>query len=316
MARPRWISRRFNNLIQATLLLSGMGAMMVLLGWMLAGPVGVWYGLLLGVAMVLMPRASPQLILSMYQARKLSPAEAPGLYSVMAQLVRRTGTSVVPTMYHVPSSLLNAFTLGTRRRPLVAVTDGLLRGLTPSEVVAVLAHEVSHIHHNDMWIMSLADGVTRIIGTMAIVGQVLLLVNLPLVLLQGHGIPWIPILVLLAAPTVSALLQLSLSRNRELDADLEAARITGEPLALASALEKLEVARQRLWERLFLPGRRLPEPSLLRSHPKTEQRVARLRELAAEDRMEIRTPAQWMGSAADQGPVTARPRRRWHGMWY
>lgn len=316
MVRPQWISRRFNNLVQATLLLSGMGGVMVLLGWMLAGPVGVWYGLLLGVAMLFMPRASPQLILSMYQARKLSPEEAPGLYSVMEQLVQRTGLPTVPRMYYIPSSLQNAFTLGTRRRPLVAVTDGLLRGLPPNEVVAVLAHEMSHIRHNDMWIMSLADGVTRIIGTMAFVGQVLLLVNLPLVLIQGHGIPWVPILVLLAAPTVSALLQLSLSRNRELDADLEAARITGDPLALASALEKLEVAQQRIWERLFLPGRRMPDPSLLRSHPRTEQRVARLRELAAETRMGIKTPARWMGAEMDWGPVTERPRRRWHGMWY
>jgi heat shock protein HtpX len=60
----------------------------------------------------------------------------------------------------------------------------------------------------------------------------------------------------------------------------------------------------------------MPDPSLLRSHPKTEQRVARLREMAAETRMGITTPAQWMGSEADRGPVTDRPRRRWHGMWY
>ena len=93
--------------------------------------------------------------------------------------------------------------------------------------------------------------------------------------------PWLAVLVLLAAPTVGGLLQMALSRTREFDADLEAAILTGDPDGLASALTKLEQAQSRLWEGLVLPGGRIPDPSILRTHPVTADRVARLMALKA-----------------------------------
>ena len=88
-------------------------------------------------------------------------------------------------------------------------------------------------------------------------------------------------LVLIAAPTVGGLLQMALSRTREFDADLGAAMLTGDPDGLASALRKLERAHGKLWEGLMLPGGRIPDPSVLRTHPHTEERVARLMALKA-----------------------------------
>ncbi|MDA4630974.1 M48 family metalloprotease, partial [Escherichia coli] len=92
-------------------------------------------------------------------------------------------------------------------------------------------------------------------------------------------VPWLGVLVLLVAPTIGGLLQMALSRTREFDADLGASLLTGDPDGLAQALTKLEKAQGRLWENLILPGGRIPDPSILRTHPLTETRVARLKAL-------------------------------------
>lgn len=93
--------------------------------------------------------------------------------------------------------------------------------------------------------------------------------------------PWVAVIVLMAAPTIGGLLQMALSRTREYDADLGAAMLTGDPDGLASALLKLEHAQKRLWEGLMLPGGRIPDPSVLRTHPPTDERVRRLMALKA-----------------------------------
>ncbi len=120
---------------------------------------------------------------------------------------------------------------------------------------------------------------------------------------RGGSVPWLAVAVLLAAPTVGGLLQMALSRTREFDADLGAAMLTGDPDGLASALVKLERMQGRRWESMVLPGGRTPDPSVLRTHPLTADRIARLNQLKA-------TAA----SAADDllvGPEVARqlPRR-------
>jgi heat shock protein HtpX len=89
------------------------------------------------------------------------------------------------------------------------------------------------------------------------------------------------VLILILSPTIGGLLQMALSRTREFDADLGAAMLTGDPDGLASALIKLETAQRRHWEAMMLPGGRIPDPSLLRTHPPTDQRVARLMSLKA-----------------------------------
>ena len=115
-------------------------------------------------------------------------------------------------------------------------------------------------------------------------------------------------------------MQLALSRARELDADLDAAGLTGDPAGLAAALAKLERHQRGLWERILLPGRRLPEPSLLRSHPPTAERIARLAALAGE----APAAAPSAVTRATPGapimlpwqPVRRRARARPLGFWY
>jgi heat shock protein HtpX len=115
-----------------------------------------------------------------------------------------------------------------------------------------------------------------------------------------------------------SLLQLALSRTREFDADLDGAVLTGDPVGLASALSRVERYQGRLWEDLAAPGgRRIPAPSVLRSHPETEERVARLRSLAPEQMLpplDIREEP--MVSLVGFGPVAIRPRFRLPGLWF
>jgi heat shock protein HtpX len=143
----------------------------------------------------------------------------------------------------------------------------------------------------------------------------LVLVNLPLVLMGGHALPWPPLILLLVAPSISTLFQLALSRTREFDADLDGAELTGDPAGLASALQKLERYQGGLLESVMLPGRKIPDPSLLRTHPKTEERVRRLLSLSKELSGSVRAPlapSQFEGGHGRSWGAAASRRPRWH----
>ncbi|WP_240992081.1 zinc metalloprotease HtpX [endosymbiont of Riftia pachyptila] len=253
-----------------------MVSFLSLLGWVLWGVDGIFWLLLLGFVLLLFnPVASPWLIMRMYRATRLTSVKAPTLDSTLRELAHRAGLHRVPELFYVPSPMVNAFTVGSRNEAVIAVTDGLLRSLDTRETVGVLAHEVSHIRNNDMWVMGMADLFSRLTSLLSLLGQFLLLLNLPLIVMSNVSINWFAILLLIFAPNLSALAQLGLSRTREYEADLSAARLTGDPEGLANALVKIEQRSGSLLERLFLPGRRIPEPSLLRTHPPTKERVRR-----------------------------------------
>ncbi len=322
MDRSRLSAHRLGNAIQSLLLVGTLSLLLGALAWILGGPSFV----LMAVAAVAIlyaanPVASPQLVMSLYRARALGPREAPELYALVSELARRAGLTRIPRLYYLPSQVMNAFATGSPEDSSVAVSDGLLRALTSRELAGVLAHEVSHIANSDLQVMAFADMVSRIAGLLSLAGQVLLVLSLPLVALGGVGAPWLAIMVLLLAPTLSALVQLALSRNREYDADLGAAELTGDPAGLASALDKLERAGGRLWERIWLPDRRVPEPSLLRTHPETRERIARLLELVPREGAWQRLPRmpednpRWPPRAAGWDLPT-RPRRHLLGLWY
>jgi heat shock protein HtpX len=262
-----------------------MALLLLVSGWTLAGWEGTVWAVIAGVVLLVMnPRVSPKLVLRMYGARQLSPEEVLGLFAVLEELTRRARLPRMPALYYMRSPMMNAFTVGNRAESAIALTEGLLRGLNMRELSGVLAHEVSHVANNDMWVMGMADLVSRITSTFSLFGQMLVLINLPLLMMGEAVLPWLPLLILVASPTLSALLQLALSRAREYDADLDGAELSGDPVGLASALQKLERYQGGLLERIFLPGRRIPDPSLLRTHPRTEERVRRLMSLAQEPR--------------------------------
>ena len=274
---------KLRNLGHTLLLIGSMALLLALISELLFGE-GVWPWVFAGVilAMSTLPDISPHWLLRLYQARRIHPNEAPDLIRLMEEIGRRTGVSPTPTLYWIPSSTSNAFSVGSRDDSAIALTDGLLKLLNPRELAGVLAHETSHIINHDMRLMNLADLISRLTHMLSMIGILLAFISLPLALLGMAPLPLSGLLLLIVAPTLSALLQLGLSRVREFQADLSAVRITGDPEGLASALGKIEHRHASLWQRILLPGYRDPEPSLLRTHPDTAERVRRLLELRDE----------------------------------
>lgn len=308
-ARPA----RWRNRLQSLLLLAAMGLVCAALGWVLAGREGMLLLLVGGLLSLLIGvQLSPRTVLAMYGARPLTPAQAPALYCLLERLSLDAGLTASPVLYHLPTGLMSAFSVGSGPRAVIAFSDGLMRALTLRELAGVMAHELSHLGHHDTWVMALADLVSRMTHFLSLVGQLLLLINLPLLLFSDVSIPWLLLLLMILAPGVSALLQLALSRQREYDADEGAVALTGDPRGLASALRRLEELQANWLDHLLLPGRRVPEPSLLRTHPPTEERVRRLLAMAAE-----KEERDWGDWRFEQGePVTRRPRRNLFGLWY
>lgn len=274
---------RLLNLAQSALLIGGMAILAWVIVSAIAGPemtLAIVGGSVLGL--LFLPALPKRVLLNAYGARPLGRHDFPEGVEMVERLARRAGLPAVPALYYVPSQMPNAFALGTPEDSAICVTDGLLRIMNRRELAGVLAHEVAHIVNRDLWIMGLADAMSRAVSVASWMGQMILLLNLPLIMVGAAHVPWIVPLVLIFSPTLMALLQLALSRTREYDADRGAVELTGDPEGLASALSKLERRLGRFWEEMFLPGRRIPEPSLLRTHPPTEERIRRLREMAVE----------------------------------
>ena len=314
------LSQRMTNILQSAGLLSALIILLCLLGWSFAGPYGILWAMALGaVPLYVTLRMHPRLILKMYGARALTDSDSPEFFAMVEELAQRAGLPTRPGIYYIPSKVALVFSVGRGELAAIAMSEGMLRLLTLREIVGVLAHETSHIGNGDTWIMSFADVVSRLTNTIALLGQILILINLPLIMFSDYTLPWFPLVLMLVAPLVSALMQLALSRTREFEADRSAIHITGDPAGLASALAKLEEYQHRLAKRRLLPGRYGAEPSLLRTHPATAERVRRLREI--EEELRERPDTQAHGNARLPFPPhlpesPASPRRRWSGLWY
>ena len=308
---------RLRNVLHTWLLILGSGGLAALIAWILFGTVGiVWAAILTGVGLWSASQISPRMVLGLYRARPLSPYDLPELHRIVRQLSLRAELPAMPRLYYVPSRMMNAFAVGKPEDSAIAVTDGLLRGLSLRQLAGVLAHEISHVRNGDLKVMALGDVLTRLTGLMSTFGLIALAFSLPAMMAAGLQVPWLAILLLIFAPTIGGLMQLALSRAREYDADLDAAGLTGDPQGLASALVTLERRQGRLWEGLLLPGSRLPDPSLLRTHPRTEDRVDRLMSLTPASSPVIDLPARWDEFAAP--PPLRAPRIHWQrlGTWY
>lgn len=317
MNRTQIRRHQLRNAIQSLLLVVALGGLCAWLAWYIGGvPLALFTAAFILLTYQLNPVASPQLAMRLFRGQPLMPEQAPELYQILQELARRAGLSKLPLLYYIPSNVMNAFTTGSTKDAAISLSDGLLRRMELRELAAILGHELMHIVNQDTRMMAFADLTSRITGFFSLTGQILLLINLPLYLFSDASLPWGPIMLLLAAPSISALAQLALSRAREYDADLGSAELTGDPLALASALSKMEPPRHRLLEQILLPGPRIPDPSLLRTHPPTEERVRRLMELA--ERQPERRPV--IISQEDLRHLIAQHpfRARWHrnGMWY
>ncbi|MEW6455951.1 MAG: zinc metalloprotease HtpX [Acidobacteriota bacterium] len=232
---------------------------------------------------------SDKIILSMYKAKEVNSSRFPILHGIVEELSRRAGIPK-PKVYLIPSQSPNAFATGrSPRKGAVAVTEGLLKIMEEEELRGVLSHEVSHIKNRDTFVSAVA-------ATLA--GAIMFLARqLQWLFLfygvgdrdrrEGGGLGLIFTLIL--APIAALLIQMAISRSREYKADESGARISGTPLALASALEKLTLYSKRIpmkvepsTSHMFIvsPLRGESIFSLFSTHPPVEKRIMKLRELA------------------------------------
>jgi heat shock protein HtpX len=306
-----WHRHRVANWLQTVVLILALLGICAFTGSLILGESGLWLALFAGVlALAIEPAAATALTLRLYGARPLGIDEAPAIHRMLRELARRAELPAVPAPHYVASRVVNAFAVGSSRHAAIALTDGLLRSLSPRELAGVLAHEVAHIAHHDLRVMGLADYISRLTHLLAMTGQLMLLVMLPFVLAGSVGINLWGLVALAFSPQLALLAQLGLSRTREFDADLAAARLTGDPAGLASALAKIEQV-SRGWRAWLLPGWGNPEPSWLRTHPATHERIARLAELAAH----APPLPQWPTDAFMFETPLRAPRWRTGGLW-
>jgi len=229
---------------------------------------------------------SDKIVLRMYRARQVTEAEAPELVSLVRSLSQRARLPM-PKVWIVPSPAPNAFATGRNpEHAAVAVTEGLLQSMNRDQLEGVLAHELGHITNRDTLISAVA-------ATLA--GVIMMLANMARWAAffgggrddedRGGGVVGLLVMAILA-PIAALLIQMAISRTREFVADATAAHLTKKPLALASALERLQMAAERIpldanpaTSHLFIVNP-LSGRSLLRlfsTHPSVEERVKRLR---------------------------------------
>lgn len=308
------------NLMHSVLLLSGIGSVVALSAVLMLGWTGLVSGLLMVAAVfALAPRIPPETVMQLYKAEHVNPHNQQQLAGIMQELAARAELPAVPQLYVIPSLMLNAFATGTRNHAAIAITEGMLRKLTLREVTGVLAHEMSHIRNNDLWVMSLADVMTRVTQLLSYMALFLAMLNVFGLLTGEHYVSWIAVALLYLAPALSSMLQLGLSRAREYDADLDGVLLTGDPMGLASALSRVERYTGAFWEDFMypVPGRRVPHPSVLRSHPDTNDRVKRLMSVDIRSKYPpIAVVEEPMISMIGVGPMGMRPGYRWPGIWF
>jgi heat shock protein HtpX len=234
------------------------------------------------------PMPGDRLFRHAFGAVRLAPAQAPELFALLAALVRRAGPPRPPVLHLIPSPMLQAMAAGGREAPSIAVTSGLLRALSRRELAAVLAHEIAHIRHGDLLILRLATAAATLTRGMAYAGALVLLALLPVLRASGTLPSPAALVLLLAAPLLSDVLTLWLSRRRELLADVGAVELTGDVAALVGALARVWRLQGDDWERLASRGARWLR--WFRTHPAVEERIAALRGMATPVRAALSEP--------------------------
>jgi len=246
----------------------------------------VFAGLMNAVAYFL----SDRMVLWSYRAKIVTESEAPEIYRIVRQVSQQAGIPM-PKVAIVPTQTPNAFATGRNpNHAVVAVTQGILNLLSEDELRGVLAHEVSHVKNRDILVMSVAATIAGAISFLARMFWWNTLLGGSRSRENGGAAVILAVVGMVLAPIAALLVQLAISRSREYKADYSGAMTIGQPLALASALQKLEVANRRrpltfgspTSQGLFIvnPFSASTFVSLFRTHPPIQQRIARLQALA------------------------------------
>ncbi|MCQ0990469.1 zinc metalloprotease HtpX [Jiella marina] len=292
------------NMIKTAMLIAFLTALFMGVGLLLGGRVGMLIAFFVAAGMNLFAYwNADKMVLRMHHAREVDRHTAPELVRLVEGLARNAGLPM-PRVYVIDNPQPNAFATGRNpQNAAVAATTGLLQRLSMEEVAGVMAHELAHVEHRDTLIMTI---------TATLAGAISMLANFGY-FFGGNRNPLGFVGVLLAmlvAPLAAMLVQTAISRTREYSADRRGAEICGEPLWLASALGKIANSARGITNRdaernpatahMFiinpLNGQRMD--SLFSTHPATENRIAALRELAAE--MDGQSPAIGTAGRSDQ----------------
>ena len=271
--------------LRTTMLLAGLTGLLVVIGQLIGGP-GVALGFL-GFALLMNMGVywfSDKFALRMSRAKPLSEEEAPRLHQMVRELAHSAGVPM-PRLYIIPASQPNAFATGrSPRHAAVAVTEGITKLLSETELRGVLAHELAHIRNRDTLIQSVAASIG---GAITWIAYSLLFFG------RGSDSPLgfvAAFAMVLLAPLAAGIVQMAISRQREYAADATGARISLSPSALADALERLEQGARAMpmkvnasAEPLYIvkPLRGKGIASLFSTHPPIEERVRRLRAMGA-----------------------------------
>lgn len=304
------------NMFRTGILLAGLTALFLAAGYLIGGQTGMLMALAFSVATnALAYWNSDKMVLSMHGAEEAGRENAPEFYDAIARLSQRAGIPM-PKVYIMDNPQPNAFATGRDpQHAAVAATTGLLDHLDPEEVEGVMAHELAHIRNRDTLIMTL---------TATIAGAIAMLANFGFFFggrdrnnpLGAIG----SILILILAPLAAMLVQMAISRTREYSADRGGAEICGKPLALASALRRIEHATRRIGNdtaeanpataHMFIinPLSGAGMDNLFATHPATENRVAALEAMARE----FGSARPGPGATSGTGPWEAR---RQGGPW-
>ncbi len=275
------------NRIKTVLLLAGMTVFLIVIGRLLGGRTGMYLAFILALGMNFFSYwFSDKIVLKMYGAQEVTPADAPQLHQIVAELAQEAGIPK-PKVYIIPDDSPNAFATGRNpEHAAVAATEGIMRLLTPVELKGVLAHEIGHVRNRDILISTIAAtmaGAIMILADMARFGAIFGLGGRDNE--EGPGIVGILVMSIIA-PIAAMLIQMAISRSREYLADETGAHLAHNPESLARALEKLSLGVQRApmdaspaTAHMFivnpLTGSSLM--NLFSTHPPLEERVARLR---------------------------------------
>lgn len=271
------------NTIKTYVLLAALGGFLVLIGGALGGSGGASIGLFLGLAMCGGSYwFSDKLAIKASGAQPVTEAEMPQYYAIVRELAQKANMPM-PKLYVSPDMQPNAFATGRNpQHAAVAVTQGILQVLDWDELKGVLAHEISHVGNRDILIGSVAAAIAT--GIMFISRFAMFFGGDD----EDRPNPIVLLAMMILAPMAGMLLQMAITRSREYEADRTGARLLGDGEPLARALAKIEAAAQRVpmdvspqQATLYivnpLTGRQMQFASLFRTHPPTEDRIARLR---------------------------------------
>ena len=286
------------NVVRTGILMALMTGLFLAIGYLLGGGPGMVIAFLFAVGTNFFAYwNSDKVVLSMYRARQVDETSAPELVHLVRQLATADGLPM-PKVFIAENDQPNAFATGRNpEHAAVCVTSGLLGRVSNEELAGVLAHELSHVKNRDTLTMTI---------TATIAGAIAMLANFAFFIGGRRNNPLGMvgvILVSILAPVAAMLVQMAISRTREFEADRSGARLSGRPLWLASALERIEAAAEKIdnpeadanpaTAHMFIvnPLHGGMMAGLFSSHPSTEERIARLKAMPAE-----------MGQAAKPGP--------------